>query len=192
MDYTIKIGGEAGQGIQTIGETLGRVFSRAGHSVFTHQDYESRVRGGHNFFQIRFADTPVRASRERIDILVALDRESIGLHAGELAGKGQIIYDSAALKEKHDGPQYLDVPFTDLALRHGGNRIMANTVATGAVLGMLGMDRRCRRADRRVFRKKGDAVITANGTPQGRVRFRGEGCLKCSFTVPGTRRDRAC
>ena len=30
MDYTIKIGGEAGQGIQTIGETLGRVFARAG------------------------------------------------------------------------------------------------------------------------------------------------------------------
>ena len=49
MDYTIKIGGEAGQGIQTIGDTLARVFSRTGYHVFTHQDYESRIRGGHNF-----------------------------------------------------------------------------------------------------------------------------------------------
>lgn len=188
MDYTIKIGGEAGQGIQTIGETLGRVFSRAGHSVFTHQDYESRVRGGHNFFQIRLADTPIRASREHIDILVALDRESISLHAGELAGNGQIIYDSAALKEKHDGPQYLDVPFTDLAVRHGGNRIMANTVATGAVLGMLGMEPALlSELIAEVFRKKGDAVITANrNAARAGYDFAVKGCLKCSFTVPGT------
>ncbi|HWR73800.1 MAG TPA: 2-oxoacid:acceptor oxidoreductase subunit alpha, partial [Nitrospirota bacterium] len=187
MDYTIKIGGEAGQGIQTIGETLGRVFSRSGHSVFTHQDYESRVRGGHNFFQIRLADTPVRASRERIDILVALDRESIGLHAGELAGNGQIIYDSAALKEKHDGPHYLDVPFTDLAVRHGGNRIMANTVATGAVLGMLGMEpAHLTELLAEVFRKKGDAVIAANrNAAMAGFDFAVKECLKCSFTVPG-------
>jgi 2-oxoglutarate ferredoxin oxidoreductase subunit alpha len=68
VDYTIKIGGEAGQGIQTIGDTLARVFSRAGFHVFTHQDYESRIRGGHNFFQIRFSNNPVTASRNRIDI----------------------------------------------------------------------------------------------------------------------------
>ena len=48
MDLTIKISGEAGQGIQTIGETLARVFARSGLHVFAHQDYESRVRGGHN------------------------------------------------------------------------------------------------------------------------------------------------
>jgi len=51
MDYSVKIGGEAGQGIQTIGDTLARVFSRSGYYVFTHQDYESRIRGGHNFFR---------------------------------------------------------------------------------------------------------------------------------------------
>ena len=62
MDYSIKIGGEAGQGIQTIGDALARVFSAAGYNVFTHQDYESRIRGGHNFFQIRFSDRPVMAS----------------------------------------------------------------------------------------------------------------------------------
>lgn len=45
MDYTIKIGGEAGQGIQTIGETLSSIFAKAGYHVFTHQDYESRSPG---------------------------------------------------------------------------------------------------------------------------------------------------
>ncbi|MBS1115073.1 MAG: 2-oxoglutarate ferredoxin oxidoreductase subuit alpha, partial [Nitrospirae bacterium] len=85
MDYTIKIGGEAGQGIQTIGDTLGLVFSRTGYHVFTHQDYESRVRGGHNFFQVRFADHPVMASRDRVDIIVALDKDSITNYEEELS-----------------------------------------------------------------------------------------------------------
>ena len=42
MDYMIKIGGEAGQGIQTIGDTLGLVFSRKGYHVFTLQLQKSR------------------------------------------------------------------------------------------------------------------------------------------------------
>src|SRR5512139_3029157 len=140
MDTTIKIGGEAGQGIQTIGDTLGRVFARSGYHVFTNQDYESRIRGGHNFYQIRLADRPVMAPRDGVDIIVALDKNSIRLHERELTPKGRIIYDPDTLKEKHDGSRFLDVPFVRLATEHGGDKIMANTVATGAVLGMLGME----------------------------------------------------
>ena len=161
MDYSIKIGGEAGQGIQTVGDTLAKVFSRTGFHVFTNQDYESRVRGGHNFYQIRFSDKPVMASREKIDILVALDKESIEQHEKELSAIGQIIYDSTDLKipkqvrnnlppnselsprrvaSGDSTPNYLDIPFIKLAVESGGSKIMANTVATGAVLGMLGMD----------------------------------------------------
>jgi Pyruvate/2-oxoacid:ferredoxin oxidoreductase gamma subunit len=77
VDYSIKISGEAGQGIRTIGDTLARVFSRSGLHVFAHQDYESRIRGGHNFVQIRFSDRQVMAPREVIDILVALDKDRI-------------------------------------------------------------------------------------------------------------------
>ena len=91
LDYSIEIGGEAGQGIQTIGDTLSKVFSRSGYHVFTHQDYESRVRGGHNFYQIRLSGTPITVSRTKIDIIVALDKESIILHEGDLSEKSIII-----------------------------------------------------------------------------------------------------
>ena len=93
MDYTIKIGGEAGQGIQTVGGTLAGFFAKSGYHVFTNQDYESRIRGGHNFYQIRFSDSPVMSSREKIDILVAMDRESIPIHEKELTEIGHILYD---------------------------------------------------------------------------------------------------
>lgn len=185
MDYTIKIGGEAGQGIQTIGETLGRVFARGGYHVFTNQDYESRVRGGHNFFQIRFSDRPVIAPKDAVDIIVALDKGSIGLHEQELTQSGQIIYDADAFKEKHEKPTFLDVPFSRLAVEHGGDKIMANTVAMGAVLGMLGMDLAILLGIiDETFRKKGEKVITANrNAALAGYDHAVKGCLKCNFVV---------
>ncbi|MHB8844770.1 MAG: 2-oxoacid:acceptor oxidoreductase subunit alpha [Nitrospirota bacterium] len=185
MDYTIKIGGEAGQGIQTIGDTLGHVFARAGFHVFTDQDYESRVRGGHNYYQVRLADRPAMAPRGSVDILVALDRESIRLHEQELSSRGQIIYDAGALKEKHDTPAFLDIPFERLAVEHGGNRIMANTVATGAVLGMLGMDLGILLGIiDETFKRKGDAVVTANrNAALAGFDHAVKACLKCKFSA---------
>jgi len=185
MDITIKIGGEAGQGIQTIGEALGRIFSRSGYHVFTHQDYESRVRGGHNFYQVRVAGQPVHSSCERIDILVALDKESISRHRGELAADGKVLYDAASLREKHEGPAFLDTPFADLARTHGGSPIMANTVATGAVLGMLGMELQpLLDLLAETFRRKGEAVVAANAAAaRAGFDFAKKECRTCSFAA---------
>jgi 2-oxoglutarate ferredoxin oxidoreductase subunit alpha len=185
VDYSIKIGGEAGQGIQTIGDALSKVFSRCGYNVFTHQDYMSRVRGGHNFYQIRVSDREISASRGPVDILVAFDRESILLHGGELSEIGLVVYDSTAMKEKYDGPQFFDVPLLDLATKSGGEKIMVNTVATGTVLGMLGLG-----TDifldilRDTLGKKGESVFEANvRAAQAGHEFAGRECLRCEFSA---------
>lgn len=185
MDYTIKIGGAAGQGIATIGESLTKVFSRSGLHLFSFQDYESRVRGGHNFFQIRFADRQVLAPREPIDLLVALDRESIPLHGGELSGIGSAVYDPADSGKEYDDPRFIDVPFKRLAVESGGNELMANTVASGAVLGMLGMDVSL------LETVLADTLSRHPEAVEGNVRaaraghdFGSSNCPRCSFSVP--------
>ncbi|GBE06284.1 2-oxoglutarate oxidoreductase subunit KorA [bacterium BMS3Abin10] len=191
MDYSIKIGGEAGQGIQTIGSTLARYFSRAGCHVFTHQDYESRVRGGHNFFQIRISERPVAASRDVIDILVALDSDSLLIHEQELSKDGRIIYDSSALKQKREKPRFLDIPFIDLAIEHGSSRIMANVVAIGAVLGMLGADPDILiKIIEQTFRKKGEEVIKGNiSAARAGYDFADKNCAECGFSLKGSGAD---
>ncbi|MEK6673015.1 MAG: 2-oxoacid:acceptor oxidoreductase subunit alpha [Nitrospirota bacterium] len=190
MDYSIKIGGEAGQGIQTVGDTLSKVFSRAGYHLFSDQDYESRIRGGHNFYQIRFSDRPVTASRERVDIIVAFDKASIDLHEKELSENGLIIYDSASLHltltTELKTPNYMDIPFVKLADEHGGNKIMSNTVAIGAVLGILGME-----LDiligivKETFKKKGEDVIKGNiNAAMAGHDYAAKNCIKCPFSSP--------
>ncbi len=56
MDYNILIGGAAGQGMETITSIIEKALKRAGFEIFTIRDYMSRVRGGHNFTQIRFSE----------------------------------------------------------------------------------------------------------------------------------------
>jgi 2-oxoglutarate ferredoxin oxidoreductase subunit alpha len=187
MEYTIKIGGEAGQGIQTIGDTLARIFARAGYHVFSHQDYESRIRGGHNYYQIRLSDRPISSSREKVNILIALDAASITRHRDELSENGRIVYDAASLKTKPEGLVFFDIPFVELAVKSGGQRIMENTVATGSVLGMLGM-----KVDylfdniAETFRKKGEEIIEANKkAARAGYDYAVENCTRCSFMVNG-------
>jgi 2-oxoglutarate ferredoxin oxidoreductase subunit alpha len=72
-DCNILVGGEAGQGIQSVGQILARVWQRAGFHVFADQDYESRVRGGYNFFRIRISETEIRTFSENLDIIVAMN-----------------------------------------------------------------------------------------------------------------------
>ncbi|HVN95373.1 MAG TPA: 2-oxoacid:acceptor oxidoreductase subunit alpha [Syntrophorhabdaceae bacterium] len=181
----MKIGGEAGQGVQTIGDTLTKVFSRAGYHVFSHQDYESRVRGGHNFYQIRLADLPVSASRKGIDLIVAFDETSITRHECELTDGGVLLYDPASHKGLLDKPHFLAVPFLDIALQNGGSRVMANTAAIGAVMGILGLP---------IERLFGVLEVTLAGKDEKTLevnrkvataghQYAGSHCTRCAFSL---------
>lgn len=165
MEYTIRVGGEAGQGLLSIGSVLAKIMSRSGFHVFTHQDYMSRIRGGHNFYQIRFADFPVAASRDRVDVLLALDRDTIELHRQDLQTGGRIVYDAASLGTQFSGQEFLDIPLARITEEKGADQIMANSVAVGAVLGLFGLD-----VDqfaviiRSTMDEKGEGVIATNIT----------------------------
>ncbi len=58
-ELTIKIAGEAGLGIQTVGSLWCKAFKNSGFYLFANQDCMSRVRGGNNHFQLRISDMPV-------------------------------------------------------------------------------------------------------------------------------------
>ena len=139
MDINILVGGEAGQGIQTIGFVLGKTLVRGGLHVFADQDYESRIRGGHNFFRIRVSDLPLTAQTEKLDIIISLDQRTVDLHRQDLKTGGAIILDRSLVKVP-DAPALLDVPLEKLAEAASGDKIMSNSVAIGAALGLMGFE----------------------------------------------------
>ena len=139
-DYNIMVGGEAGQGVQSVGAVLARVLAKRGFNIFADQDYESRVRGGHNFFRIRVKDGEVLALSPQLDILIALNKETIDLHEKEMKSIGVILYDEEQTKLPAQGEKFLSVPFNKLAMDAAQNKLMTNTVAVGAAAGLFECD----------------------------------------------------
>lgn len=141
MEITIRIGGEAGQGLQLIGTVLTKIFARCGFQVFTHQDYMSRIRGGHNFYQITISsDRPVMAIRSTPDILLALNAETIAIHGKEVKEGGIVLYDPEAVGIAPDSRDFFAVPLLELCRKLDIAPIMSNSVAVGAVLNILGLE----------------------------------------------------
>jgi 2-oxoglutarate ferredoxin oxidoreductase subunit alpha len=141
VDFNFIVGGEAGQGVQSVGFLLAKVFARGGYHIFADQDYESRIRGGHNFFRVRVSDSKVGAIAEDVDILIALNRESIELHRPKMVTQGIIIFDGEKIKEvSGNNGSLFSVPLEKLAEEKAGDKLMLNTVALGAALAVVNYD----------------------------------------------------
>lgn len=135
MDFqnlNVLIGGEAGQGLQTMGEVFTRALARAGYSVHVTQTYESRVRGGHNVFSIRFGPERVLAPVEKVDLLVALNAQSLSIHHQEMAPEGLALADDSW--ELPADLSAVRVPYRSLS-GNGFTNMVAMGVA-GAILGI--------------------------------------------------------
>jgi 2-oxoglutarate ferredoxin oxidoreductase subunit alpha len=80
------------------------------------------------------------ALSEKLDILVALNKETMDLHQNELKSNGVIIFDQEQTKIDAQGEIYFNVPLTKLAEDTVKNKLMTNTVAAGAAMGLAGYD----------------------------------------------------
>ncbi|MDD5093945.1 MAG: 2-oxoacid:acceptor oxidoreductase subunit alpha [Dehalococcoidia bacterium] len=140
VDVNFMVGGEAGQGVQTVGFVLAKTLARHRLHVFADQDYESRVRGGHNFYRLRAGDKETHALAEKIDVLIALDQQTIDLHQQELKAESTAIFDHDKLTLQRKGPKTLDIPLQRLAEESASDKLMANSVAIGAAIAVGGYD----------------------------------------------------
>jgi 2-oxoglutarate ferredoxin oxidoreductase subunit alpha len=136
-DLNILIGGAAGQGVHAITGPLAKALVRHGCHVHVSQSYESRIRGGHLYNVIRVGDQPLLCPREGVDILVALNQETVTLHQPEVSPAGIIIFDESEVKAAPAGVKSLVLsPDTVLPETQAGD-IAINAGAGGAIMGLL-------------------------------------------------------
>lgn len=140
MELKIVIGGEAGQGIQTISVIMSKFFLRSGYYVFTEQSYQSRIRGGHNFTQVRVSTEPILSPDDGIDILMALNEDTINLHKGEVSPNGIIIYDNELIKHETIDKIFFGVPLQRIAVENAKTKLAINSSACGVLVGLLDGD----------------------------------------------------
>ncbi len=166
-DFNVRIGGAAGDGVSSTGEIFARTCSRSGLHVYGMNSYQSAIRGGHVWFQIRASVEKVSSQGDNLDVLIALNSETAEIHAPFVSKGGVIIFDKDKVKFNTslapEGVKVLAMPLGDLARKFDKNPIMQNTVALGATIFLLDLNFDIFSqvlAD--IFGKKKQAVIDAN------------------------------
>ncbi len=141
----VRIGGAAGEGIASTGDIFCKTASRMGMWVFAYNSYQSVIRGGHVYYQVQVGGgEKVLSHGDDPDVLVALNQDTIDRHAGIVAEGGAIIFNKDKIKAENlklrPNVQIIGIPVEELTKDHGRNPVMQNTVDSGALIHLLGLD----------------------------------------------------
>lgn len=160
-DISIVLGGAAGQGVQTVEALLVQVLKREGYHVFAIKEYMSRIRGGSNSTEIRVTNTRRRAFVNRIDILLAMDKDVLPHLEHRISPETIVLGERSKVCTMTTCP-VVDISFTQFA-NELGNPIYTSTVAVGVTLGMLDADQEVFEGYlRERFARKGEEVVAKN------------------------------
>ncbi|MDD3292568.1 MAG: 2-oxoacid:acceptor oxidoreductase subunit alpha [Candidatus Pacebacteria bacterium] len=135
-DFSILIGGAAGQGSRKAGLIIAKIFSSLGYKIYIYDDYQSLIRGGHSFSLIRASEKENNCSKKKIDILLALDEKTIQEHLKDLNEDGLIIFNQDKVKEEKG----IGIAIESTVKELGGIPIMANTALLGGFAKIIGLD----------------------------------------------------
>jgi 2-oxoglutarate ferredoxin oxidoreductase subunit alpha len=146
MDHAnliVGIGGAAGDGVASAGNTLALAVARQGQGVYAYNSYQSVIRGGHSWLRLRVSAHKPLNQGDQIDGLIALNQDTLDRHLQEVGPGGVALYNSAKVKPSYEPPKGVHLcplPVPELAPFYKDLPVMQNTVAVGAMLRLMGLD----------------------------------------------------
>ena len=163
---SIKIGGAAGQGIKSAGLMFAKVASRSGFNTFDYTEYPSLIRGGHNSMQIVISKEEIATPIKNVDLLVALNRETLKKYLNCLEKDAGVIFDEAtntdSLEFKAGGNKF-PIPLSKLAEEAGNKELFLNTVALGGLTALVNADLTIlKELINEEFGDKGETIVNKN------------------------------
>lgn len=135
-EITLVLGGEAGQGLQTIAQILARMFLNGGLHAIAVSEFMSRIRGGSNSVTLRASHKPVRSLVEKIDLCILFDKNALLRLRQRCSAQTVLIGDP---KITGDEAGMLSLPLTEMSAQIGG-ALYANSIVCGYIARITGWD----------------------------------------------------
>lgn len=138
--FTFIAGGTAGAGIRKAGAVSGYIFTRMGRRVFEMEDYQSLIKGGHNFAVVSSATYPIKSHYMRADLVVATDKRSYDIHKEHLNDGGIMVYNADAMKDEAV-PNGVGLPFTTISRKYTNSELRLGVGAIAVLAVAIGMSK---------------------------------------------------
>ena len=100
-EVALLIGGAQGLGIETSAIVLASAFARKGYGIFASREYYSNIVGRHSYINIRVSAEKLPYSLTYpVNLVAAMDAETVFTHYDEVAEKGFLVYDTGVGRTK--------------------------------------------------------------------------------------------
>jgi len=193
-DLIIRVAGEGGEGIISVGDLVTQSCARAGLDVYTFKTFPAEIKGGYAMYQLRASTEPLYNQGDTFDVLCAFNGEAFELNKDRLKPGTALVYDCPGDfdPEIPEGVYAYPIPMTKTAKELNNNRAK-NMVALGALSVLFNVSETAlREVINNKFAKRGEAVVQGNLTAFERGRELAAALEKTDpwvLGVPETKRD---
>jgi 2-oxoglutarate ferredoxin oxidoreductase subunit alpha len=108
------LGGPQGAGLETSMAVLGYALARSGHGFIADREYFSNIKGRHSYIHLRISSKSVpRSLTYPVDLIAAMDPETVFTHFDDLRDGGVLIYDKATNDKRLDSILSVEEPLKE-------------------------------------------------------------------------------
>ena len=144
----IKVAGQSGSGLLSVGEILINSFKELGYNVVADREYPSLIKGGYSCFSINVSDKEIKGLSNKADIMLSIDKESMEAYFDTLEKGGILVHGYERLfgikdlieKAKKRDIKVVHQMVRSIAKEKGASILMTNVILTGIFWKTLGLD----------------------------------------------------
>ncbi|HDY83530.1 MAG TPA: 2-oxoacid:acceptor oxidoreductase subunit alpha, partial [Halieaceae bacterium] len=139
-DMNWRIGGPQGSGIDRIAILFARACALNGLEVYARREYHSNIMGRHSYVDLRISSDPVTSHAETVDLLVALEAETLCRHAWSLSPGGCLVHGADDTDSSLERITFLDQRVKeDIQARLEEQGLQANTAGVLEIIRQSGV-----------------------------------------------------
>lgn len=115
-DVVLRLAGESGEGVVSLGDLAVRMFATMGLDIYTYQTFPAEIKGGTVMYQIRVRSGLTLSHGNCPDVMIVLTEEGYELFGKEIAEQGFLLYDADVFApDRQPGRTDIALPISSLA-----------------------------------------------------------------------------
>ncbi|MBT5718498.1 MAG: 2-oxoacid:acceptor oxidoreductase subunit alpha [Gammaproteobacteria bacterium] len=146
-DFVVKFANVNGSGSASANSMFAKAVFRMGIPISPHNIFPSNIQGLPTWYEVRISEQGYLGRREGVDLIVAMNEQTIGKDIASVVPGGYVLYDSSKVLANEllrDDVNYLPIPLKDICLEEfekpAQRQLFKNIVYVGALSAFLNID----------------------------------------------------
>jgi 2-oxoglutarate ferredoxin oxidoreductase subunit alpha len=147
-DFVLRFANINGTGSATANGLVAKCLFRMGLPIGPKNMFPSNIQGLPTWYEIRVNDKGYIGRRGGVDLMVAMNPQTMAKDLEDIVAGGYVLYDSTKqIRDTAKKPEinYLEIPITEICRSHFSDpkqrTLLKNIVYVGALISLLGLDR---------------------------------------------------